>query len=92
MDDFSAGGINLLPFAAIVSTEYNTHGNLYSTVTIKPFEPSYLEKPAIHRVNSIYRQPLFLRLLDAVNKEMEFCIVRTSNSYICFKPLLVGGA
>lgn len=67
MDDFSAGGINLLPFAAIVSTEYNTHGNLYSTVTIKPFEPSYLEKPAIHRVNSIYRQPLFVRLLDAVN-------------------------
>lgn len=92
MDDFSAGGIHLLPFAAIVSTEYNTHGNLYSTVTIKPFEPSYLEKPAIHRVNSIYRQPLFLRLLAAVNKEMEFCIVRTSNSYICFKPLLVGGA
>lgn len=71
MDDFSAGGINLLPFAAIVSTEYNTHGNLYSTVAIKPFEPSYLEKPAIPRVNSIYRQPLFLRLLDAVNKEME---------------------
>lgn len=75
----------MLPFAAIVSIEYNMHGNLYLTVTIKPFEPPYVEKLAMHRVYSIYRPPLFLILLDAVNKEIGVvhCANSFSYSYIC---------